>query len=232
LQGAAQKLSFAHAPLDRLLRGGASAGEILLAYGEAATGKTTLCLQAALAVATLGKRTLYIDGDGSLSPTRLNQLAEAHGSDRVASIGIFAVNNFYEQTRIVEDLELYVSPTVGLIVVDSINRLYRVAITDLKQAVVLNKELNRQLAYLTQAAKRFNLPVLITSQARSRPGLEPFHDAIEPVAMRTLLYWAPTVVRLKPSARPGEKVAVLEKYRGRKVAGSFCYLRISNRGLE
>ncbi|MFQ5762451.1 MAG: ATPase domain-containing protein, partial [Candidatus Bathyarchaeia archaeon] len=77
-----------HSSLDRLLKGGVTSGEILLVYGEAATGKTTFCLQAALAVAALDKGTFYIDGDGSLSPTRLNQLVEAYSSDRVASIGI------------------------------------------------------------------------------------------------------------------------------------------------
>jgi len=53
--------------LDKLLNGGLARGEVALVYGEAATGKTTTVIQAAIAAAKLGLKTLYLDSDHSFT---------------------------------------------------------------------------------------------------------------------------------------------------------------------
>ena len=57
--------------LDLLLDGGLPLGEVVLIYGEAETGKTTLAMQCATNAVRMGLKTLYVDSDGTFSPARL-----------------------------------------------------------------------------------------------------------------------------------------------------------------
>ena len=63
--------------LDLLLDGGLLLGEVVLVYGEAETGKTTLAMQCAINAVRTGLKTLYVDSDGTLSPARLTQIAKS-----------------------------------------------------------------------------------------------------------------------------------------------------------
>jgi len=58
-----QAISLGCNALDGLLRGGIERGEVTLIYGEAATGKTTVAIQAAVLAAAKGLKVLFIDCD-------------------------------------------------------------------------------------------------------------------------------------------------------------------------
>ena len=64
-------------PLDVLLEGGFEYQSITEIYGEAGTGKTNICLQAARECSLLGKKTAYIDSEG-VSIERLQQISEGY----------------------------------------------------------------------------------------------------------------------------------------------------------
>jgi len=226
-----QRMSTGSPSLDKLLHGGFPAGQLSLVYGEAASGKSTLALQCSLLCAKQGFQVLYIDADGSLSAQRLEQMASSPPLE-VERIGIFTPRNFYQQTVLIEGLERYIHPRVGLVVVDTVNNLYRLAASEAKLLPASNRELNRQLAYLAHISKTHSLPVLLTSQVRSVLEEDFEVDKVEPVATRTLRFWASTILHLKPTPRPNVKVAFLEKLNGRPRSRLFCHLRISGQGLE
>ncbi|RLI05784.1 hypothetical protein DRO26_01205 [Candidatus Bathyarchaeota archaeon] len=214
--------------LDRLLHGGIPAGQLLVFYGEAATGKTTIALQCSIVCVRQGFKVIYVDADGTFPIERLRQMTDDF--EKIAQhIGIFTPKNFFEQTVLVENLDDYLKQNVGLLVFDSINNLYRLALKDPDTNFTLNKELNRQLAYLSHFAKTYYLPVLITSQVHSV--LEE-NQKIEPVAMRTISYWSPNIVRLWLNPKPNVRMASLEKFGGRSFSKIFCYFKLSDTGVE
>jgi DNA repair protein RadA/Sms len=59
------------AELDRVLGGGVVPGSVILIGGEPGIGKSTLCLQLALAIEERGGRVLYVTGEESLEQVRL-----------------------------------------------------------------------------------------------------------------------------------------------------------------
>ena len=62
--------------VDRLLGGGFESGAVTQLYGEAGSGKTNLCLQAAVKCAKAGRSVIFIDSEG-FSPERFLQIASA-----------------------------------------------------------------------------------------------------------------------------------------------------------
>ena len=215
--------------LDRLLHGGLPAGQLSLIYGKAATGKTTIAIQCTVNCARRGFQVFYMDSDGTFPVERLKQISPDF-EELTPLIGIFTPQNFFKQTVLIENLERYLTPKVHLVVVDTINSLYRCAFKDAQSLFLLNKELNRQLAYLADIALKNNLPVLLVSQVHST--LQEKKEDVEPVATRTLHFWCANIIQLKPSIKPDEKVAYLKKFNGRKLYNIFCHLKLSEYGLK
>ena len=57
-----------------------------------------------------------------------------------------------------------VNDKIGLIVVDTIAMLYRLELGKDEDVHEVNRELSRQISYLTEIARKKNIPVLITNQ--------------------------------------------------------------------
>lgn len=215
--------------LDQLLKGGLPRGYLSLIYGEASTGKTTLSLQCAISASKRHFKTLYIDADQSFSHQRLLQILGPENIDVCEDIIIFLPQSFPEQSRIVESLENYVTKRIGLIVVDTVTSLYRVAVGGGGVAFHLNRELNRQLAYLVELAARHDLATLVTGQVRST--VDGLGWKIEPVARRTLFHWPKLVVRLRSTVKQKIKEAKLERGLANGSSEKHCYLEMTDRGL-
>ncbi|MBS7622555.1 AAA family ATPase [Candidatus Bathyarchaeota archaeon] len=215
--------------LDRLLGGGFPTGQLSLVYGEASSGKTTLSIQCAVSASTKSLKTLYIDSDQSFSHQRLLQIAGGRGEGACEGIIIFLPQSFGEQSRIVESLENYITKRVRLIVIDTVTSLYRVALGRAGGSFGLNRELNRQLAYLAELAAEHNLVVLVTGQVRSK--VEGLGWQIEPVARRTLLHWPRVILRLKQTAEQKIKEARLERGPAQAYEQKRCYLEMTRSGL-
>ena len=217
-------------PLDELLGGGFTNGEVVVVYGEAGTGKTTLTLQTAIEAARRGSKVIYIDTDHSFTNQRFVQLAGEDAEATSEQILLFFPDSFSAQTSLIESIENYLTARTRLVIVDTITSLYRVSLGSAQRTFVLNRELNRQLAYLSEVAVRRKLTVLLTSQVHARLDF-PF-GRIEPVARRTLAHWPRTIIRLKNTSEHSRKEIIVERRRGRPTDSLRSPAKLTARGLE
>ncbi len=219
-------LSTRSSSLDKLLNGGLALGKLTLIYGEASTGKTTLVLQIAVEAAKNLMKTLYIDVDYSFTPQRFIQIAGLYIDKVSPNIFVFNPKTFFEQSQIIENLETYLSKSVGLIVVDSITTLYRLEASTLEERFALNRDLNRQLAYLAELAKKYDLVVTLTSQVHGLLN----HSDIEPIAKRTLFHWCGTIIKLV-NLKYSFKEAIIERLNFKETSNLKCKLKLTKEGL-
>src|SRR5437899_11515006 len=112
-----ERLSTGTSGLDRLLKGGFALRQINLVYGEASTGKTVLAMQSAFGAAARGFKVFFVDADLSFSVQMLESLDR--GSALAENIVVFQPEDFREQTRIIETLEVLLSKTTALLELDA-----------------------------------------------------------------------------------------------------------------
>ncbi len=215
--------------LDKLLGGGFPAGTVSLVYGEAETGKTSLALQCAVNCARRGYKSLFIDTDGTLSSERLSQIAKYDYEEISPLIIVMRPTTFQEQIKTFDNLEKIITRKFGLIIVDTITSLYRVELDNPKETFASNRELNRQLAVLTQIAKTCEVAVIVISQVRSVPLGEKIE--MKPVATRVLNYWSEVVLDMKQTGQIRVIKVLREKHPKIKGSGS-CYVKIENTGIS
>ncbi len=215
--------------LDELLGGGFPVGSVSLVYGEADTGKSALAVQCVVNCARMGYKSLFMDSDGSFSLKRLSQIADYDYEETAPLIMLMKPTTFQEQIVTIDHLEKYITNEFGLVVVDTITSLYRAELGCPKETFALNRELNRQVAFLAQMAKTHKVAALITSQVRS-VFLED-QVSIEPVATRVLKFWSDIVLSLKHAGQTRVIKALLEEHPESKRSAS-CYVRIEGTGIS
>jgi DNA repair protein RadB len=215
------------APLDEILGGGFRFGDLSLIYGEASTGKTTLALS------TLTRhlrddpwaKAYYVDSDQKLNTTRLAQIAGA--PQLLERLLVWTPETFYEQNRIIEGLPDLISNGNIPVTVDSITGPYRLTTGASDRTFTANKELNRQLGFLSETAKARDAAILMTGQVHSVLDADP--PQMEPVAQRLLRFWSDAILRLEPTSIQGVRQAVIEKPGDEPRA---CRFRLGEKGLE
>ena len=216
--------------IDSNLDGGISPESITLIYGEPETGKTTLAMQCAVNCAMQNYKTLFMDCDGTFSAKRLSQVASGKFDEIAELIILVKPNDFREQTAVIDHLSEYTAKNFGLVVIDTVTSLYRVNVADSsKKTLVLNRELNRQMAVLAQTAKIQKIPIIVTSQVSSV-----FNEtsvSVAPVATRVLKFWADTIIAMKPTENPQIVKVVLEKT-PKRAQEVTCHIRIAETGLR
>lgn len=211
------------------MRGGFTRGEVTLIYGEAATGKTTTVIQTTTATAKMGLKVLYVDSDHSFTQQRFHQIAGADSKEISQLIMLFLPETFSEQRTLVESMENYVTPTLGLVVIDSMSSLYRAAFSSSESIFSLNRDLSRQVAYLSELSSSRNIACLLTSQVHAR--LSPPVGDIEPVARRTLFHFPRAILRLRNTPKGNVKEFVLERIEGSDVSRTSCLVALRENGL-
>ncbi len=96
--------------IDRLLGGGFESGTLTQIYGEAGSGKTNICLQAAIECARMGNTVIFIDSEG-FSPERFMQIAGGVSTDRAdieriaRRIMIYEPHSFEQQAACINEIE-------------------------------------------------------------------------------------------------------------------------------
>jgi DNA repair protein RadB len=216
--------------LDKLLRGGFSRGEVSLIYGEAATGKTTTVIQTAISAARIGLKVLYVDSDHSFTQQRFQQIAKTESQAASELIALFLPETFAEQRALVESFENYVTPGLGLVIIDSMSSLYRAAFSRADSIFTLNRDLSRQLAYLGELSATCRVACIVTSQVHAR--LTPPLGDVEPVARRALFHFPRAILRLRNTPRQGVKEFSVERIEGSDTRGTSCLVALRETGLE
>ena len=156
--------------LNEMIGGGYEKDAITTIYGPAGSGKTVLCLLAAMTMSRGGKKVIYVDTEGGFSVERLRQISESIKQDYkkiLDNIIFLKPTSFEEQKKSFEKLKDLVNDRIGLIVVDTIAMLYRLELGKSEEIHDVNRELGKQISYLTEIARKNSIPVLITNQVYS-----------------------------------------------------------------
>jgi DNA repair protein RadB len=218
----ADRLSIGNEAFDRLIGGGLESKVITQLYGEAASGKSTLCLLATFSSLLAGKCVVYIDTEG-FSSERFRQIAGADAETLVERLFLFEPLDLAEQGTMIANAEaiLRTRPT-ALIVMDSATALYRQDLEDGNEAL---RRLTRQMLHLLGLARRHDIPVLITNQIYMDPGL----NRVVGLGGTALEHISKVIVRLEKI--DGRRRAVLAKHRSRQ-EGEWFDFEITGSGIR
>ncbi len=149
--------------MDRMLNGGYDCDIITTIYGPAGSGKTNLAMLCAINIARNGKKIIYIDTEGSFSLDRLRQIALDY--HKILGNMIFLrPTSFTEQRKDFEKLKDIINDRIGLVIVDTIGMLYRIELGTNKDIYEVNRELGKQISYLSEISRKKQIPVILTNQ--------------------------------------------------------------------
>ena len=224
IMGVVPKLRTGSQKIDTLLDGGIEPSTITMIYGEGGTGKTNLCLMISRNAVLDGFKVIYIDTEG-VSMERLRQLSGSEFEKVSRNILFSTPYNFIEQTKLIEKgIKLIESRgKIGLIVVDSLTMLFRSHRADDQED---RKELNEQLSMLLSAARKNDLPALVTSQVYTNIDRGTF----EPLGGHALNHAAKTILRLERLDNR-KRIATLIKHRYLRDSEHIEY-SITQTGME
>lgn len=151
--------------LDALLDGGYENDVLTCIYGPPGSGKTLLTMLCAIKIAENGKRVVYIDTEGNFSVARFQQLVGDRAEELLEKFIFMRPIDFDEQAKAFEKLKQIVDARkIGLIILDSAAMLYRLELGKNRDVYSVNREFGVQLSYLTEIARRHQIPVIVTNQ--------------------------------------------------------------------
>ena len=153
--------------LDDMLEGGYDPEIITTIYGPGGSGKTVICLLCAINIARQGKKVIYVDTEGSFSIDRLKQITNSIHIDYrkiLDKIAFLRPTSFEEQKKNFEKLKDIITDKVGLVIIDTIAMLYRLELGKNDDVYETNRELGKQIAFLSEITRKKHIPVLVTNQ--------------------------------------------------------------------
>lgn len=219
-----EKISAGDFELNRFLHGGYEKDIISTIYGPGGSGKTNVCLLAAVSRASKGEKVIYIDTEGGFSADRVYQMVKRDKElleKTLQNIFILKPTSFEEQEQAFETLLKQIKTGhVSLIIIDSIAMLYRLELGDAiksqesEQIQAVNRKLANQLRILNEIARKQNIPVLITNQVYStfsRDENEAKEKQVSMVGGDLLKYWSKCIIELKNQG--GRRKLILKKHR-------------------
>jgi len=217
-----KKLKLKCNPLDELLGGGLENKIITKIYGEAGTGKTNICLQAARECASQNKKVAYIDSEG-VSIERLNQICNNNYDYKkiLDNILIFSPTSIENQEKMIKDAVNL--KNIGLIVVDTINLFYRINLEDDIEGA--KRSFIRQISNLQINARKKNQWIIVTEQVYTDKTGE-----IKPFTNRDTEHMIKTILKIEKSGI-GKRKATIIKHRSQPEEKN-SFFSITNHGLE
>jgi len=189
-------------------------------YGAPGTGKTNLCLLAAVECIKNGGKVVYIDTEGGFSLERLKQLTPDY-QPILDKIELVEPRNLAEQGNVIKKLE---NTDADLIILDSSVALYRLEYSDGKNEIIdetkkvcmpankvldANRELSKQLSELSFIARQKDISVIITAHA-----FKPWNgESLDMVGGDMMKYWSKTIVHIEKTNKMSERKATILKHR-------------------
>lgn len=223
--------------IDELLGGGLESGTVTQLYGEAGSGKTNICLQAAVKCAKKGNSVIIIDSEG-LSPERFLQIASAHTSEDedveliAGRIILYQPQRFEQQTSCIKELDTVIKEKEGksgvsLVILDSATLFYRLELDD-ERSMNLRRVLANQIMNLLEIARKYDLVVIITNQVYT--DIE--NGKLRPSGGTALEHLSKVIVQLeKVAGAQGKRRATLMKHRSMP-EDTVCTFYITSEGVE
>ncbi|MBR9690324.1 DNA repair and recombination protein RadB [Candidatus Woesearchaeota archaeon] len=220
-----KKLKSGSKVLDKFLDGGFESDVITTFYGPAGSGKTLVVMLAATEAVKAGKKVIYIDTEGGFSVERLSQIDDDYELI-LKHITFLRPTSFEEQKKVFEKLRDIISKEIGIIIVDSIAMLYRIELGKSDQVYITNKELGLQLSYLSEIARKKNIPIIVTNQVYADFEVK---DNVKMVGGDLLKYGSKCLIELK--REDDTRKMVLVKHRSIK-EGKEVEFTIEKKGIE
>jgi DNA repair protein RadB len=215
------RLSLRCPPLDELLGGGLESGIITRIYGEAGSGKTNFCLQAARECVRSKKKVAYIDTEG-VSLERIRQICvDCDYKTILRDILFFTPTSFTSQEQMINDA--INTKGVGLIIIDTITMFYRLNLEEDREGAI--RSFTRQVTNLQLAAREKDLYVIITEQVYTNKKGE-----VRPFTNRDAEHMTKTMVRFDRKGI-GQRDATIIKHRSQPEQNKASF-RITASGLE
>jgi len=208
--------SSGNAVLDQLLGGGLEVRTITQFYGEPASGKSTLCMIAAVASLRAGQTVVFIDSEG-FSIERFRQIA-GNDTEKIADrLFLFEPIDFEQQGIMIAEAEkILKGHKSGLLVMDSATALYR---NDLERGRDSIQMLTRQMIHLLGYSKRYDIPVIVTNQVY----MDTVKNTFLGLGGTALEHISKVIIRLEKTDRTGFRRARLVKHRSQPEGASFEY---------
>jgi DNA repair protein RadB len=208
--------------LNNFLDGGYEKGIITLLYGPPGSGKSNIVMLAGAYHASQEKKIIFIDSEGSFSVERIAQMARHSYQQILSHMVILKATNFAEQKKIFHNLSNEIkSKNIGMIIVDSITMLYRLALADarkkgFKELQEVNAELAREMRILHELARKNTISVLITGQVYSEflseeEWLAGKEAGVNVVGGDILKYWSKCILELQK--KNGARTMIIKKHR-------------------
>jgi DNA repair protein RadB len=222
-----KKLSTGNKDLNFFIEGGYDNDVITTFYGPSGSGKTTLCILASINTARSGKKVIYIDTEASFSVERLKQIAPDDYEEIMHNILFLKPINFDQQQKAFDKLRQLVDDSIGLIIVDTISMLYRLAIGQTKDVYDINKKLSVQLSNLTEISRKKRIPVIVANQVYSSFDEK---DKVNMVGGDILKYGSKTLIELQ-CLKNSIRTLIIRKSRYLSEGKTFTF-KLINDGIE
>ncbi len=211
-----ERRSTGNTALDRLLGGGLEIRTITQFYGEPASGKSTLCMIAAVTCLRAGHTVVFIDTEG-FSIERFRQIAGTDTETIAERLFLFEPIDFEHQGSMIAEAEkILKTQKPGLLVMDSATALYR---TDLEKGRDSIQMLTRQMIQLLGYSKRYEIPVIITNQVY----MDTVKNTYFGLGGTALEHISKVIVRLEKTDSAGFRRARLVKHRSQPEGAYFDY---------
>jgi len=206
--------SSGNSAMDQLLGGGLEVRTITQFYGEPASGKSTICMIAAVTSLRAGETVVFIDSEG-FSIERFRQIAGADTEKIADRLFLFEPIDFEQQGIMIAEAEkILKAHKPGLLVMDSATALYR---NDLERGRDSIQMLTRQMIHLLGYSKRYDIPVIVTNQVY----MDTVKNTFLGLGGTALEHISKVIIRLEKTDRTGFRRARLVKHRSQPEGASF-----------
>ena len=220
-----EKLASGCDAIDELLKGGYEAGIISTIYGPGGSGKTNLCMTAAINAINSGKKVIFIDTEGGFSVERLKQLTPDY-KDILSKIVMFHPTSYEEQKKVFDKLKDVKKGNIGLIIVDTIAMFYRLEIGRNSNFHEINTSFRLQSSFLIEIARKNQIPILVTNQVYASFDER---DKVNIVGGDVLKYGSKCLIELQ-NFKNNRRKAIIKKHRSISEGKSIIF-EIKEKGL-